>query len=365
MNAKRRSAGAGGHYLKWMLALIVIAILLALLVPGVSAGWAWRRNITITNPGSDLTYLVTLSSGQYGNMNDGGSDLRFTDGDNSVKYNYWIEKWNNTGESKIWVKVPGVPSSGDPPILYMWYGNSDASSESNGDATFQFFDDFSSFIGTKWTTDGSGWSVSGGELKGTDQEGRLTSTSTFNDGVILEIKSRYIKLPDSGRYHGYQIGGFFLSIGNAFGFVNYPTTDYYVNDNTWTSLGSVAPKETELLTKISVKSTTSVDLSVTNYGTGVSYHSVSATNTVSGEPIALGRRYDNNYSSTPSYEAYWDWIRVRKYASTEPTTSVGAQKDTGGEDPVPELSSVILFSVGLIVLAGYVLLRRREKKKGE
>jgi hypothetical protein len=32
---------------------------------------------------------------------------------------------------------------------------------------------------------------------------------------------------------------------------------------------------------------------------------------------------------------------------------------TGGTDPVPELLTVILFAVGLVVLAGYMMLRRR------
>ena len=47
-------------------------------------------------------------------------------------------------------------------------------------------------------------------------------------------------------------------------------------------------------------------------------------------------------------------VFVCKYASTEPTTSVGAATDAGGGAPLPELPTVILFSVGLIVLAGYV-----------
>lgn len=32
-----------------------------------------------------------------------------------------------------------------------------------------------------------------------------------------------------------------------------------------------------------------------------------------------------------------------------------------GEDPVPELPTIILFSIGLLVLAGYVVLRRKKR----
>jgi hypothetical protein len=31
-------------------------------------------------------------------------------------------------------------------------------------------------------------------------------------------------------------------------------------------------------------------------------------------------------SSTPNYNEYLDWVRVRKYTSPEPTTSVGAEE---------------------------------------
>ena len=40
-------------------------------------------------------------------------------------------------------------------------------------------------------------------------------------------------------------------------------------------------------------------------------------------------------------------------------SNVGPEKGTGVVDPVPELPTLILFSVGLLVLAGYVLMRKQ------
>jgi hypothetical protein len=295
-------------------------------------GWQYRRPITINNSSNsnsltDYQVLVTLDTQSLisaGKMKTDCGDIRFTDSDGSTLLNYWIESGCNTASTKIWVKVPSIPANSSKTI-YVYYGNPSATSLSNGDATFDFFDDFlgTSVDTSKWIiTDTTGWSIVSGELKGTNTTGRLTSIPTFNPGIILEIKSRYISLPPNG----YQIGGFFISTSDGFGFLNHPSTDYYRNDATWVQLGPTSPSATNLLTKITVKSSTQVDLSVTNYNTGASYQSVSnIANTVSNEPIALGRRYDGYYTAQ-SYEAYWDWIRVRKYTSPEPTTSVGAEE---------------------------------------
>jgi hypothetical protein len=94
-------------------ALLFVAMLLLSIIPIASApGWNYRRQITITNTGSTLTdyqVLVTLNTSimgsPYCNISDDGSDLRFTNEANTIKYDYWIESWNNSGTSKIWVKV--------------------------------------------------------------------------------------------------------------------------------------------------------------------------------------------------------------------------------------------------------------------
>ena len=52
--------------------------------------------------------------------------------------NYWIERWDNAGTSVVWVKVPTSGAT----ALTMYYGNPAATSLSNGNTTFDFFDDF-------------------------------------------------------------------------------------------------------------------------------------------------------------------------------------------------------------------------------
>ena len=98
---------------------------------------------------------VTLSAGQYTNMKADGSDLRFYDNSN-VNCNYWIEKWNNTGTSVIWVKVATSGAN----TLKMYYGNPAATAVSNGNNTFDFFDDFSgNSLSANWLTNSSGGTI--------------------------------------------------------------------------------------------------------------------------------------------------------------------------------------------------------------
>ncbi|HNY36046.1 MAG TPA: DUF2341 domain-containing protein [Candidatus Pacearchaeota archaeon] len=167
-----------------------------------------------------------------------------------------------------------------------------------------------------------------GELKSTTTLDKLASVGTFNSGVVLETKSRYASLPTNG----YQVAGFYLSSSNGIGYLNHPSGEWYRNDANWVSMAAPPPASTNLRTKISVKSDSAVDISVTNYDTGASYQSVSdINNTVLNEPIVLGSRYDDLYGglyeSGQSYEAYWDWVFVRKYSSVEPTSSLGTEEN--------------------------------------
>jgi len=68
-----------------------------------------------------------------------GSDIRFRDETGEV-LSYWIESWTSD-EAIVWCKVPYIPAHKDKKI-WMVYGNPAAVSASDGDATFDFFDDF-------------------------------------------------------------------------------------------------------------------------------------------------------------------------------------------------------------------------------
>ena len=81
-------------------------------------------------------------------------DIRFTDSDGVTELSYWMER-----DGRFWVKVPMIPAIGTKKI-YLYYGNQNATSQSNGEATFIFFDDFVNL--DKWPTTNGSISITNG-----------------------------------------------------------------------------------------------------------------------------------------------------------------------------------------------------------
>ena len=117
----------------------------------------YRVPITIANNlTSDLTnyqinlYLNLSSQVSAGKIRSDLGDLRFNDSSGNG-LSYWIED-TTASAAKIWVKVPSIPASPSTTTIYMYYGNPSATTTSNGESTFLFFDDFSgsSLDSTKW-----------------------------------------------------------------------------------------------------------------------------------------------------------------------------------------------------------------------
>ncbi len=158
-------------------------------------GWKYSRTVTLgtATPSANFQVKVTLSAGQYTNMNASGDDLRFQDA-TGADCDYYIETWNTSGTSTIWVEV----ATSGTTSLTMYYGYSAATAASNGDATFLFFDSFtgSSINSSKWSVLNSATSsvtVSGGEVSvnsgtsgGAGSQIIAQTGFTPSDGVMIE-----------------------------------------------------------------------------------------------------------------------------------------------------------------------------------
>lgn len=156
---------------------LVAGLMLTLMMPATAEmeDWQYQRDITIhENSGmtlNDFQVLVELSGTDFMNeIQTDCEDIRFTDADGN-SLSYWIEEFNEGLKyARIWVKVPEIPANSKTGIV-MWYGNPSADSASDGDAVFEFFDDFdgSSLDEDKWAIEvgenGGRVEVSGGVCK--------------------------------------------------------------------------------------------------------------------------------------------------------------------------------------------------------
>jgi len=114
--------------------------------------WDYEVSVDIDNTSnsnalSDYQVLVTLNTQSLisdGKMMSQGEDIRFTNlqNDDSTFLDYWIETETiNTASTYIWVKVGSIPASSTKTI-YLYYGNNGATSYMDGDATFNEYINF-------------------------------------------------------------------------------------------------------------------------------------------------------------------------------------------------------------------------------
>lgn len=304
--------------------------------------WQYRMIINITdNSGSNLTnYQIPIildpKNFNYSKADVNGNDTRFTlynsSSQNESKLLYWIESWNTSGESKIWVNVTEIPANGTATI-YMYYGNLSTSSASNGSATFMFFDDFETGNLNKWTKlIDSVWDIAIDQTYSGSYSLRCSPVSSVekfivaNDidesDVILDswwrVQSSSVDISQGVRcsettpIEGYEIN-----------WEGQWTNAKYVPPGTWTSIDSVAgtiPTNTWFKMSLIING---ISMKALKNATQI----CPATGwTDVGLDYTSGSIYMKAYNVPPG-EYWWiDDVRVRKYADPEPTINMGAEE---------------------------------------
>lgn len=328
---------------KNVLSVLFIVILLSFIpnllhAQGPGAGWNYYRVVTLS-PATTLANQqveVTLAAGQYTNMKSDGSDLRFYDNANN-NCEYWIESWNNTGTSTIWVKVP--TSGSDALVLY--YGNASATAVSNGSATFDFFDDFiGSSLGTNWQQNTSGGSVS-------VSAGIATITCSTNSTGQAYISSEYTPAGTSYLLEAkHQEGAYnrnrFYASNSLFG--GSPTGfDYgYFSENTtaqssakifWNGYptSTSMTSNTNYLTQWRITDGSTYNWYTYLYSSGAAVTNGSRTTTVAGNM----RYITFGVTEVSGTTTKLDWVRLRQYVATEPAATIGSQtSNTAPSNPI-------------------------------
>jgi len=251
--------------------------------------WSYRRSVTISNNGTEQTdYQINVildGTFNYSETASDGSDIRFNyDG---ISLRYWIEYWNQSGNSSIWVKVPLIPSGGK--VIYMYYGKPGETAASNFDNTFTKNSGFSGLVAQWHMDEGSGSSID-------------DSSSGSNDGTISGASWAGA---DGGKWFTSTTAGF--STGDS---LSFDGTDDYVTVADSTSLDVTAITIALWIKAGSVSSTQYLVAKWLPTGDNRAYSLFLNGSTVVFETSFDGSTYNTLNSSTSLIASTWYHIAV-------------------------------------------------------
>ena len=323
------------------------------------SGYDYRQEIQIMN--NNLTQLddfqVKLDINTSALINASklsisGSDIRFVN-QNGVALPFWIDPDSfNTTNSEIWVKVDEMLASSSTSI-YMFYGNNFVSSISNGEATFELFDDFSSNIinSTLWNSEGDSLM--------TFQNGFLTfTTNSSKNSSILYSKSSWTSTVTpiivESDVTSFNNGIAYLGLedfnGNGWGIGAYktstsPTNQLYrlfstenltsPSDNDCRDIDLISgtiPNSTDLTNhwsfsryaldksyvNLPISSSTYYESNITDVSNSIFY---------SGSHRVVVAAFYNDLNVANPCSFTLDWVRARKYTSNIPVVSFLAEQE--------------------------------------
>jgi hypothetical protein len=156
-----------------------------------NSNWEYRRQLTFNNSTGatnliNNAVLVKLHASaadaiqiDYSTTQNAGQDLRFVDSDGTVLA-YEIEKWDESGYSYVWVKVPQIDAGSVTDSIFMYYGNSTVGAGQNSSGV--------------WRT--SDVAVFHMNVNGID------SSSNGNDGLTISVIASSGQVAGSGSFDG-------------------------------------------------------------------------------------------------------------------------------------------------------------------
>ncbi len=293
-------------------------------------GWKYKKSITLSTSTTMADYQVkvelTPSNFDYSHASSTLADIRFTASDGETELDFWMESASTTATTTIWVEASATGTD----AIYMYYGNSSASSASNGTTTFDFFDDFdgASLDGAKWNSGGT-IGVSNSEVS-VDADDYIVGKTTFGYGYAARAKVKadeqdtsFIMFSDfDGSHHNSIDMTNRDEVANDFDrFIVWHSKD---GSSEWSSNevdGWNDFRNTYYIYEINRFSATSVIMRQAD--NSYTFTDYSHTPTIS---LGVGMR---TWDSTQASTVIADWFLVRKCVATEPVATVGSETVAG------------------------------------
>jgi len=301
--------------------------------------WHYRQQFDVFNASAtqDLvgfqvamptSTLGLLTAWQNGKLKNDFSDLRFTDANGNL-IDYWHENATSTMYD-VYLKMPNLPKNATTTV-YAYYGNPSAVSvKKDGSEIFEFFDDFNgnALNSANWPVVQATPAISGGELVLTDGGGReaLRTNQTFSQSNhILGFKTK-------------QSNTALASLRLGFSNTADLSANFYTDDAVYYFRGSTNSFANRNEGGVSIFDLTAAeDVAYHKYEIAWSSldtklyidNTLDTTNDaqVPDEPLYIRLENDDT-----TYSTVFDWVYVRKFASSGPNVSVtaGTSEEVGG-----------------------------------
>ena len=262
--------------------------------------WRYEGLITLANPPIVDDFQVQVTIPYHLGMNVDFSDLRFADVyGNAVSY--WIESQTDGSTATVWVKIPSKDSS-----IFFYWGNELATSESSGEAVFDFFDDFSTLDTSKWTTAGSP-TVSDGELRLVSGQS-VVSKNAFGVNTVFETTATPVSTQNT--YFGYR-----ADANNRAEFIQNVSVAGWISSVNFAPGGSLY---TDFFASSGKRK-----FAIKRAGGSQNIYIVdgSTAGTVASR-VTSANCYIRLLKETGSTASTFDYVLIRKYVATEPTASI-------------------------------------------
>jgi len=279
--------------------------------------------VTINNAGSTIAgyqVMVTVDTTtpiSAGHMRSDGGDIRFYAYANFTSpISYWVENEINTASTKIWINDSSIPAGAS--TVYMSYGNSSATSISNGTAVFPFFDTFdgASINSALWSNNSAPPTPSGGMIhfeQASTYTQSILSKASFNQSASeIRYRIRITSAQDQRFFFGFQ--GTIGADGSKYPCAGASTYDklYSYYDSSYAAYDFVVN------TWYTVAVRMSADYKHTVILVGTSTNSTSAT--------ALASTNNKVWMGGTTIAADVDWVFVRNYTATDPSATPGSEQ---------------------------------------
>jgi hypothetical protein len=312
------------------------------------------RPITLSTATPETDYQIkialTASAFDYSRAMTNGEDIRFFD-ENDNPLSFWIEDWNDAeGESSVWVKV----ASSETKKIYMYYGYPDANSASAGSAVFEFFEGFDyeseSELLKVWNKHGSPTiELSDGVVtiatSGTEEDEEHGGQHIYKDvgssTLVNNLVEMSVKRFSDGGYanHMANIGytssiGGSISDGDSWAILRYNPSPDGGTVVFGGNHGGITSPPVGSFNTIMIYHQEGVSYAYEPPGTKVAQYSWPRPLPPGDYVLLGGQTYESGYG-----KASYDWIRVRKYASSEPSVVIGNEEAVSDESPIKELYS--------------------------